>query len=185
MIKIQNSKLKTQNFLLLLGVIVCLSFTAFGQKRDNLTDKEDLQVREAQELDLRMKAYIKIIDRRFLAINNSNAAQDKQIQKDIDEWGDIRTGESKDLYWDIQKTLDEAIQKLDDVAERDAKNPLFSKAVHLLADACPKWNQQFKSGLDKTPDEKEKGLIFTSIDFCNQIIEASARVPKEEKKKKN
>ena len=182
--KIQNSKFKVQNFLLLLAVFVCLSFTVLAQKRDNLTDKEDLQVREAQELDMRMKVYVKIIDRRLLAINNSNAAQDKQIQKDIDSWGDIRTGASKDLYWDIQKTLDEAIQKLDDVAERDSKNPLFSKGVHILADASQKWLPQLKAGLDKTSDEKEKGLILASIDFCQQIIEASGKVAKEEPKKK-
>lgn len=172
-------------FLILISIVVCLSFTAFAQKRDNLTDKEDLQVREAQELDLRLQAYIKIIDRRLLAINNSNAAQDKQIQKDIDLWGDIRTGSSNDLYWDIQKTLDEAIQKLDDIAERDTKNPLFSRAVHLLDDACKKWLPQFKAGLSKTSDEKEKGLILASIEYCDQIIEAAAKVPKEEKKKKN
>lgn len=176
---------KFLNLFFLTIVIVCLSFTSFAQKRDNLTDKEDMQIREAQELDLRMKAYIKVIDRRLLAINSSNPSQDKQIQKDINEWGDVRTGERKDLYWDIQKTIDEAIQKLDDVAERDSKNPLFSKSVHLLADACQKWIPQLRTGIDKTTDEKEKGLIFASIEFCQQIIDASAKVPKEEKKKKN
>lgn len=180
---IGNNKLKIIGLVTFL--IVCLSFTVFAQKRDNLTDKEDLQVREAQELDLRVKAYIKIIDRRLLALNNSNAAQDKQIQKDIDLWGDIRTGSTNDLFWDIQKTLDESIQKLDDVAERDSKNPLFSRSVHLLNDACQKWLPQFKSGLDKTLDDKEKGLILGSIEYCNQIIEATTKVPKEEKKKKN
>jgi hypothetical protein len=182
----KKSKVKSQKskvILLLAFVVFCLSFTAFGQKRDNLTDKEDLQVREAQELDLRVKVYIKIIDRRLLAINNSNAAQDKQVKKDIDSWGEIRTDASKDLYWDIQKTLDEAIRKLDDVAERDTKNPLFSKAVHILADASQKWLPQFRAGLDKTSDEKEKGLILASIDFCQQIIEASSKVAKDDKKK--
>lgn len=183
--KVKSQKSRVKILLTFLILFVGLSLTVFAQKRDNLTDKEDMQIREAQELDLRMKAYIKVIDRRLLSLNNSNAAQNKQIQKDIDDWGEIRTGASKDLYWDIQKTLDEAIQKLDDIAERDSKNPLFSRAVHLLSDSCQKWLPQFKSGLDKTSDEKEKGLILASTDFCNQIIEASAKVPKEEKKKKN
>jgi hypothetical protein len=182
----KKSKVKSQKskvILLLAFVVFCLSFTAFGQKRDNLTDQEDMQVREAQELDLRMKTYVKIINRRLLAINNSNAAQDKQVQKDIDTYGEIRTGNSKDLYWDIQKTLDEAIQKLDDVAARDLNNPLFAKSIHILADASQKWLPQLKSGLDKTSDEKEKGLILTSLEYCQQVIEASSKVAKDDKKK--
>ena len=167
-------------------LIVFLSISVLAQKRDNLTDKEDMQVREAQELDLRMRVYIKIIDRRFLAINDANAPNNKQVQKDIDSWGDLRTGNSIDLFWDIQKTLDEAIGKIDDAAERDIKNPLFAKAVHLLADACGKWLPQLKSALDKIEDEKERGLVLGSIEYCSQIIEASGKVekPKDEKKKK-
>lgn len=168
-------------------VLVCLSFTTFAQKRDNLTEKEDTQVRESQELDLRMKIYVKIIDRRFLAISDSNAASSKQIQKEIDDWGELRTGASKDLYWDVQKTLDEAIGKIDDAAARDMNNPLFAKSVHILADAAQKWIPQLKSALDKTTDEKEKGSILGAIEYCNNIIEASTKIdkPKDEKKKKN
>ena len=61
---------------------------------------------------------------------------------------------------------------------------LFGKAVHILADGCRKWQPQFKTGLEKTTDEKEKGLILGSSEYCDQIIEASAKVPKEVKKKK-
>ncbi len=179
----------TQNlrpfFILLL--IVFLSFSALAQKRDNLTDKEDNQVREAFEIDWRMNTYVKIIDRRFLAISDSNAANNKQAQKDINDWGELRTGNKIDLYWDIQKTLDEAIGKIDDAASFDMKNPLFGKAVHILADASKKWLPTLKSALDKTEDEKERGLILGSIEFCNQIIEASAKVekPADKKSKKN
>lgn len=165
--------------------LVLFSFSLVSaQKRDNMTDKEDMQVREAQELDLRIKAYIKIIDRRFMVLNTPNAAQTKEVQKDIDTWGDLRTSTSQELFWDINKTLEEAIAKLDDAAERDMANPLFGKSVHLLADACQKWLPQFKSALDKTADDKEKGLILGAIENCNQVIEASAKVPKEVKKKK-
>lgn len=187
-VRFLKSKFETlQIVFFLLLTIVCLSFTSFAQKRDNLTDKEDMQVREAQELDLRMKIYVKIIERRFLAISDANAANNKQIQKEIDDWGELRTGTSKDLYWDIQKTLDEAIGKIDDAAERDMTNPLFAKGVHILADACQKWLPTLKTALTKTEDEKEKGLILASIEYCNNIIEAATKVekPKDEKKKKN
>jgi len=170
-----------------LTFIVLFSFSSLlaQPKRDNMTDKEDMQVREAQELDLRMKVYVKIIDRRLSAIFNPNATPTKETQKDLDILGELRTGTFNDLFWDIQKTLDEAILKIDDAAERDINNPLFGKAVHILADGCQKWGPQFKSGMDKSSDEKEKGLILGSLEYCNQITEAAAKVPKEEKKKKN
>ena len=177
--------MKLRNLFLIIVTLLSLSIVVSAQKRDNLTDKEDLQVREIQEFDLRIKVYVKIIDRRLLAISDSTAPNSKQVQKDIDTWGELRTGASRDLFWDIQKTLDEAIGKIDDVAEREMNNPLFGKGVHILSDACQKWTPQFKSNLDKTTDEKEKGLIINSIESCQQVIEASAKVPKEEKKKKN
>lgn len=170
-------------------LIICGSFiTVSAQKRDNLTNEEDLQIREAQELDARMKVLVQVINRRLLALSDPNAAQSKQIQKDADSWGELRTGSSTDLLFDIQKTLDEAIAKIDDVAEPEQKNPLFSKAVYILSEACQSFSPQFKSLMDKASDQKERVIISNSLDNCAQIIEASAKVPKEikpEKKKKN
>lgn len=162
--------------------------SAEAQKRDNLTNEEDMLVRDAQEMDVRMQVFTKIIERRLLALSDPNAAQSKQAQKDENTWGKLRTGSPAELFFDIQKTLDEAIAKIDDVAEREQKNPLFSKGVHILADACRRDTPQFKVFLDKTADPKEKVLISQSIENCDLIIEASAKVPKvekEEKKKKN
>lgn len=167
----------------------CFSSFVFSQKRDNLTNEEDMLVREAQEIDLRMKVFSKVIDRRLAAIGNPNAAESKQSQKDINkDWGALRTGTNTELFYDIQKTLEEAISKIDDVAERDQKNPLFGSAVHILADNCKGWLPQFKIFGKKTSDQQERNAIVNSINSCNQITEASGKVsketPKEEKKKK-
>ena len=159
--------------------------TAHAQRRDNLTNEEDLQVREVQELDARMKVLVQVINRRLLALSSPDVAQSKQIRKDVDKWGELRTGTTAELFYDIQRTLDEAIAKLEDVADREQKNPLFSKAVHTLSEGCQNFTPQFKSFMDKATDQKEKGLIFGALESCLQIIEASGKVPKEEKKKKN
>ena len=181
--------LKFSKYLFLLFSVLIFATFANAQKRDNLTDKEDLLVRDAQEIDERMQVFVKIINRRLFALTDSNAATSKQAQKDINnDWGELRTGTIGELFWDIQKTLDEAISKIDDIAERDAKNPLLGKAVHILADGCKIWQPQFKSFLDKTKEEKDRGVILSSNEFCDQIIEASTKVsadvPKEDKKKK-
>lgn len=185
----QSLSFKFLSVLICALTIVCFSSAVSAQKRDNLTDEEDMQVREAQEIDLRMKVFSKVIDRRLSAIGNPNAAEFKQSQKDVNnDWGALRTGTNAELFWDIEKTLDESIRKIDDVAERDQKNPLFGRAVHILADNCKNWIPQFKGFGEKSADEKERNAIVNSINSCNQIIEASGKVskevPKEEKKKK-
>lgn len=174
-------------FSALLFAAFCLPLAANAQRRDNMTNEEDSIVRDVQEMDARMEIYVKIIDRRLLALTDPNAAESKQAQKDLDKWGALRTGTHAELLSDIEKTLTEAIDKIDDVAQRDQKNPLFGKSVHILGDACARWTPQLKNLQTTAADENERILLTNAIDECNQIIEASAKVsrdvPKEKKKK--
>lgn len=175
-------------FRILFGLIllaIAMPLVASAQKRDNLTDEEDMLVREAQELDKRIGIFVKVIDRRLLVISNPAATEPKPDKKDKGDWGPLRTGTKQEMLFDIQKSLNEAIAKIDDVAERDQKNELFPKAVRILAEACRKWLPQFQSIQQNVTVEKEKEYIFNAIEFANQVIEASAKVPAEEKKKKN
>jgi len=195
--KIQNSKFSSRFsvvghwknlfvFMVLLLTAYCSLLTVNAQKRDNLTDAEDLLIRDAQEIDTRMEILVKVIDRRFLALSDPNAAQSKQAQKNLNKWGELRTGSRAELFADIEKTLDEAIGKIDGVSEKDQKSSLFRKAVRILADGCKQFLPQLKPFAEKATDEKEKSPIYNSIEYCNQIIEASGKVPQnEEKKKKN
>lgn len=179
-----NSKL----FIISTGLVLffCIVQNITAQKRDNLTDKEDLIIREAQELDARMKVLSKVIDRRLQALGEVQIIDSKKKkEKDESDWGELRTGTIGELFWDINKTLDEAIMRIDDVAEREMNNPLFGKSVHILAENCQKWNPKFKIFLDKTTDEKDRGSVLSSIEHCTQITEASKKVSKEVPKKKN
>ena len=174
-------------FLILLITVYCSVLTAQAQRRDHLTEMEVELVRDAQQIDERMKVFVKAIDRRFLALNNITA-QNKSIEKDLDRWDELPTGTRQQLLSDIEKLLDEAVSKIDDVASRDMTSDFFPNAVHILADGAVKFLPQLKSELDKSDDEKEKGAIIGAIDYCNQIIEASGKVkretPKEIKKRK-
>lgn len=174
-------------FLILLLAGYCSLDTAQAQRRDHLTQMEVELVRDAQQIDERMKFFVKAIDRRFLVLK-SNAAPAKQIEKDSEKWGELPTGTRQQLLTDIEKLLDEAISNIDDVASRDMKSDFFPNAVYILADGAKEFLPQLKSELDKSTDEKDKGAIIGAIDYCNQIIEASAKVkretPKEIKKRK-
>ena len=175
-----NNK-KIFSLLVLIFAAYCSLFDANAQRRDHLTEQEVELVREAQQIDLRMKVFVKAIDRRFLALS-ADTSQAKQVEKDSDVWGDQPTGTRLQLLIDIEKLLDEAISKIDDVATRDMKSEFFPKAVKVLAGGANRFLQQLKIQMERVTDEKERGAILTAIEFCNQIIEASGKVPKEEPK---
>ena len=174
-------------FLILLLAAYCSLPAVQAQRRDHLTAAEVELVRDAQQIDERMRIFVKAINRRFLVLK-SDAPPSKQIEKGSDKWGDLPTGTRQQLFIDIEKLLDEAISKIDDVASRDAGSDFFPAAVHVLADGAKEFLPQLKSEFDRAADEKEKGAIIGAIDYCNQIIEASAKVkrevPKEIKKRK-
>ena len=155
-----------------------------AQKRDHLTDEEIELIRNYQEIDKRMEIYLKAIDRRFLILSDSNAADNKQVQKDLDTWGELPKGTRTEIYSDISKILDETISKIDDIAAHDMENKLLPKAVHTLADGCRTRAPQFNSFLESAKNSAEKGAMLNSIDFCNQIIEASSKIAKPEKNDK-
>jgi len=160
-----------------------------AQRRDYLTDEEIELVRDAQEINLRIEVLTKAIDRRFLVINN-DASSSKQLQKDAERWGELPTGSRSRLLWNIERILQKAIDDIDDVAaHKKTESEFFPKAIFKLTDSCQSYIPKLKTLYDSSKDEKEKGSILGAIDSCNQIIEASAKVPKvtpkEEKKKKN
>jgi hypothetical protein len=178
----QNIKsFRSKLALSLLMLAIFLPLTVAAQKRDHLTEKEADLVREAQELDRRTEVFIKAAERRILLINGGQLAE-----KDAEKFG-APEGTKAQLLWDVSKILLEAIEKIDDVAARDEKNALLAKSVHKLADASRQFLPQFATFQSKYTDKMEQAAILSSIEYCNQVIEASTKIarPEEKKKKKN
>ena len=153
-----------------------------AQQRDHLTNEEIELIREIQELDLRMEVYVKAIDRRFLVLNK-DTSQAGQIEKDSEKWGVLPKGTRLELLLDIKKILQEAIDKIDDVALRDEKSELLPYAVHVLADGVRRFAPELEKIRDTATEKREIGVIADSLDFSNQIIEASTKIPKPTKKR--
>ena len=185
--------MKKFNLNLIVSFVFTLLFIAFAlppetnaQKRDYMTDAESELIREAQEIDLRIDVLVKMIDRRFAIMNN----QPLKIEKNAEKWGEPPAGTRLELLSDINKLLQKAIDDIDDVvAHNRMDSKLFPKAMKSLADASNRYLPQLKAVYDKTPDQKEKGLLIGATDFCQQIIEAASKVPKDlpkdDKKKKS
>ncbi len=96
---------------------------------------------------------------------------------------------------EIRDLLQKAIDDIDDVAEHNentltqnkTEGLLFPKSVRVLAAAATRYTPALKSTLNSTKDERERGLILTSLESCEAILESVGKLPPEptkaEKKK--
>ena len=192
-------------FFLSLFTIHCSLFTAtaVAQSRDILTPEEVEIIRDAQQIDDRMDVLVKAIDRRFEALNVPvSVPVVGKIKKDEREWGKAPTGTRSELLYDIKGILQKAADDIDNLAERpnsmvvdpeekpDKKNPktfeaLFPKAVRSLAAAATRYQPILKAELDRSTDNREKGVIQATLDLCADIIASVAKLPAAIKKEKN
>lgn len=170
--------------LVLFFVFTFFSSVSNAQQRDNLTYEEIEMIRDIQEIDGRMEIYVKAIDRRLMVLNNATATRAKEIEKDSDKWGELPKGTKAELLSDIRKILDETIDKIDDVSDRDAKNDLIPYSLHVLADGAKRFVPELEKLKATTTEPREIGLINNSLDSCAEILEAAAKVPRPEKKPK-
>lgn len=176
---------------LLLVAFAVLISTAAGQRRDFVTEEEAELIREAQEIDRRIDVLMKFIDRRLAAagIAGHNWSLPK---KNSELWGPEPTGSRSQLLNDIRRILQKSIDDIDDIASRqtaaiegnEVGGKLFPKAMRHLIASATRFKPIFEAEIDRTQPEYERGLLIQSIEFCKQIIEASSKVPEEEKSKK-
>jgi hypothetical protein len=163
------------------GVIVALSLllaiSATGQQRDHLTDAETDLVRFYQEIDKRTDVFIKAADRRFAIINGAAQPATKKLVKDEPEWGDPPKGNRTELLGDIAGILDEAITNIDNVASRDAKNPLLSRSLRKLSNAANGYLNQLNSIKTKVTDPDEVAALERVGDEVKEIMDASGHLP--------
>lgn len=182
-------KIHAARFGLLLAVFLTSlpAHALSNPKRDHLTEQEVELVREAQALDKRTDVFIRCAERRLLAINGeASAASSKQAQKEMDKWGPLPKGTRAQLLEDLAQILNEAITNIDDVAARDAKNPLVSKSLRKLAAAANNLLPQITAMRAAARDGEELSALEEALDHLQQITEAAKRLPAPtEKKDKN
>lgn len=191
-------RLKLKTAIIAAGVIlfsIAMLTTASAQRRDYMTEAEVEIIRDAQDIDTRIEAITRMVDRRFLVLNVSvNGWKDAAKPSDI--WGELPKGSRAELFNDVKRLLQKAVDDIDNLAanpdgapirekgdKRAKKDPeRFPNAVRSLAAAAGRYRGPLKSELAKSTSEIEKGSIIDSIDLCDQIIEAVAKLPAEVKK---
>lgn len=184
-------------FVLAVFASFLLPSTAMAQ-RDYFTPEEIELIRDTQKIDERMTLLTKIIDRRFSALK-IDVGGAKISPKDSDKWGILPDATRGQLLLDIKRILQKAIDDIDSIAERpdsailpdpddkQAKQSfadLFPRAVRNLAAAARRYRPALKAELDKPNDNTEKGSVLDSLDSCDEIIAAVAKLPAEVEKAK-
>jgi hypothetical protein len=155
------------------------------RRRDHLTDQEIEIVRDVQEIDYRMLVFIKAIERRLVVlegVDNLSADQVKKIDKEEDKWGELPEGTQTELLSDIDKILDEAINKIEDVAERDVESDLFPIAVYILSESAKNIIPRIEKFAENNENARDIALINSAVRQCSDIIEASSKVPRPDEK---
>ena len=140
-------------------------------------------VTEAQILDKRIDVFIKAAERRMMVINNSAAANAKQLKKDSERWGELPTGSRAELVSDIARIFDEAITNIDDVSARDERNPLIAKSLRKLAQAVNSIMTQLKPLSTDAKSDAEIASFELLNEDAQSILEAATRLPPEVEKK--
>src|SRR6185436_20147102 len=174
-------------FLLTLVISLLLANTALAQ-RDYLTPQEVDLVKEAQILDKRIDVFIRAAERRLMVINNSSAANAKQLKKESERWGELPTGSRAELVGDIARIFDEAITNIDDVSARDERNPLIAKSLRKLATAVNTILGQLKPLSVDAKSDAEIASFELLHEDAQSILEAANKLPPEvvdKKAKKN
>lgn len=152
--------------------------------REHLTELEIDRVKEAQAIDKRTEVFIKAAERRLLVITDPNAAASKGVKKDMELWGELPKGTRAELFGDIAKILDEAINNIDDVATRDPDSKLLPIALRKLAEASTKFITQLNPLRESAPNGPERDALESVIENAQSIIEAANKLPPPEPTKK-
>ncbi|MDM7922978.1 MAG: hypothetical protein QUS14_11815 [Pyrinomonadaceae bacterium] len=161
---------------------------ASAQRRDYMTDAEIEIVRDAQDIDLRIEALTRMIDRRFTALGVDVGGWTPR-EKDLEKWGDAPTGTRAQLFMDIRRLLEKAIDDIDVIAQRNedalkqnkVNGELFPVAVGMLEDAAKRYRTALSAAAESEKDDKDKVVISASIEHCNNIVDAAATIPAEKK----
>jgi hypothetical protein len=171
--------------LFIFPLVLCLGIVAVAAtpQRDHLTPQEVDLVKEAQALDKRIDVFIKAVERRLMVINNSAAANAKQLKKDSERWGELPTGSRAQLVGDIARIFDEAITNIDDVSARDERNPLIAKSLRKLASSVNTIMGQLKPLSTEAKSDAEIASFELLNEDAQSILEAANKLPPEVDKK--
>ena len=159
-------------YFFMIAMVLLFTPLSRAQERDHLTEKEVDLVRETQIIDARIDVFIKAADRRILVLTTPNATQKK---KEEEMWGPLPTGSRAELLIDFRRILSEAMEKLDDSAERNRSNPLLSKALDKLKAAATRQIVSLRALAPQMTEKREQRALLEAIDEADVASKGSLK----------
>lgn len=169
------------NAVLIFGCSALFVGSAEAQRRDHLTKEEIELVRDVQDVDYRMDLFIKAVERRLWVLYGKETLSKDQlniIEKDLEKWGNLPNGSRSELVSDIEKILEESIDKFEDVYEREPDSALLPFAYYILADNCERLIPRFDWLAKNATERNEIGRLEKASKHCLDILEARDRIPR-------
>ena len=173
------------------AAVVCLPNASAAQSRDYFTPDEVEMIRNAQDIDIRIKVLVQTVDRRLTVLKLDPGVPVK-VTKDSDKWGPMPEGTRIQLFTDISKILQKAIDDIDDTSahagttmartpemqtKKDKVDPPFHRALRTIVAAAERFKGVLSAEADRTQEKAEQRAISKSVDLCDQIIEAISKLP--------
>jgi hypothetical protein len=159
-------------YFFMIAMVLLLAPLSRAQERDHLTEKEVDLVRETQIIDARIDVFIKAADRRILVLTTPNATQKK---KEEEMWGPLPAGSRAELLIDFRRILSEAMEKLDDSAERNRSNPRLSKALDKLKAAATRQIVALRALAPQMTEKREQRALLEAIDEADVASKGSLK----------
>lgn len=151
------------------GLLLAEVLAQSKKTRDHLTEMEVEQVRDVQQIDLRIEVFIKAADRRILVLTNPAATQKK---KEEEVWGPLPTGTKAELLADYKKILEEGEEKLDDFFERDPKNDQLKKALRKFKDAANRQIPQLRAMAAQLTEKADQRALAEAVEEAETVTKA-------------
>ncbi|PYP87133.1 MAG: hypothetical protein DMF61_10835 [Blastocatellia bacterium AA13] len=141
---------------------------------DYLTEGEDNHVREAQQIDARVRVFVKIADRRLSALSGklpetTDKKEIKRREEETREWGALPTLSRLELLTHYRRAIEEGMAKLEDAYERNPKASTIPRALQHLKESTERQLQTLKSLQVDT--EAEKGALSRAISAAETALD--------------
>lgn len=157
---------------LAVGLVLLAGAGASAQRGgDYLTEKEIEAVRRAQESDKRAEVFIKIGDRRLLALTDASA---EMSDKELEAYGPLPTGSRIDLLDDYRRAIDEFMEKIDDTYQKKGRTPQFTKAMKLTSEGVDRQLKALESLRAQLKDPDDLHYLDRAVASA-KLLEEGAR----------
>lgn len=139
-------------------------------RRDHLTEQEVELVRSNQEIEMRTEVFIRAAERRLLVLANPQAVQKK---KEEEIWGPLPKGTRVELLQDYKRILEELEEKLDDVLNRDARDPALEKALKKAREGATGQLPKLRALKGPLTERAEQRALVEAIEEAELISRAT------------